>query len=58
MTNFEKRQLAEAAENILEENKYRCDKCPAEKYCKENSSEITCRETLIIWLKSEAEEDG
>lgn len=57
MTNYEKMQLKEVAEKILAENNYRCDGCPAEKYCKESSEEKTCRETMVKWLGCEAKDD-
>ena len=50
-------QLMEVAEKILKENSYRCDKCPAEKYCKEISREKTCREAMTEWLGNEAQEN-
>ena len=57
MTNYEKRQLTEAAEKILAENNYRCDGCLVEKYCKESSKAKTCRKIVVEWLGSEAKDD-
>ena len=59
MTNYEKIKAMSVEEMaiFLYRNVADCEMCPAMKSCKA-SSELTCKERLLEWLKSEVEEDG
>ena len=59
MTNFEKIKAMSVEEMVifLYQNVADCDMCPATKSC-EASTELSCKERILEWLESEAENDG